>query len=72
MSKWVVFKVSTYEVDNEVYFFDNFDDALDFVDDKNENSNDMWDMAERFPSDSWWGKLYLYLVRKGRKEYEAW
>lgn len=66
MNRWVVFKSSVYKPENEVYFFYEFDHALDFMDDLNGQHEDVWSMAEIFPEDKWWAKLILFFSRKGR------
>lgn len=65
MAAWIVFKKNSFKPTNEVYFQDDFDDALDFMDYKNASTPEIWGMAEVFPEHSWWGKLLIKLSRKG-------
>ena len=63
--KYVVFKKNVYEPANEVYFQYDFEEALDFMDVKNHTTEDHWVMAEIFPDDKWYGRLMIWLARKG-------
>lgn len=65
MTQWVVFKQNVYEPANEVFFHYSFEEALDFRDYKNLTTENYWVIAEIFPEKTWYGKLLLWLARKG-------
>lgn len=67
MSNYVIYKKYTFIPENEVYFFDDVDDALEAIERKERaDPTTYWEMAIICPRDHWYVKL-VNRVRKWRR-----
>jgi hypothetical protein len=64
MTKYVVFKSNTFEVENQVLFAYTLEDACNLQTMKEAEGDDEWEIAEVLPRDNWVFRLYRWLHKR--------
>ena len=64
MAEYVVFRTNTFEVQNEVHFAYDLEDALNLCTMKRAEDGHDWEIAEVLPQDSWVFRLCRWLHKR--------